>query len=245
MTALVPDLRYEPLERLLVLRPVDRLDFVSTACRGRTVLDLGAMDETAYGHKHGRGTWLHERIAAVAKAVIGVDSSAVVPDEGVVTASNARIVRGDVDRLDALLEEIDFQPDVVVAGELIEHVPSPLAFLQRLRHSTRLAGCTLILTTPNATAAHNVAIGLLSRESTHRDHLCILSYKTLHTLCARAGLEHFELIPYRSAFVEMRARNAGLRGVLVGAGEMAINGIEWLFPLLSFGWIVRARIPSR
>jgi len=235
-------LRYEPLERLRVPRPVDRIAFVADACSNFKVLDLGALDETAYTQKRGRGTWLHERIAAVAQYVVGVDSSPAVPREGLSTAANARIVRGDIDGIDALLEESGFQPDIVVAGELIEHVPSPLAFLQGLKGSTRLAGCTLILTTPNATAAHNVAVGLLSRESTHRDHLCILSYKTLHTLCARAGLEHFELVPYRSAFVEMRARNPGLRGALIAAGQKAVNAVEWLFPLLSFGWIVRATL---
>jgi hypothetical protein len=242
MTPQAPDLRYTPLERLNVPRPVDRLDFVAEACRGRDVLDLGAMDETAFAQKRGKGTWLHERIAAVAHAVLGVDSSAAVPDEGIRTAPNARIVRGEVDRLDALLDANDFQPDVVVAGELIEHVPNPFAFLQALKGSPRLAGRTLVLTTPNATAVHNVAVGLLSRESTHRDHLCILSYKTLNTLCARAGLQAWELVPYRSAFVEMRARNAGLRGALVAAGEHAINAVEWMFPLLSFGWIVCAKL---
>jgi hypothetical protein len=237
-------LRYEPLERLRVPRPVDRLAYVSEACRGRAVLDLGAMDETAYVGKRGRGTWLHERIAAVADRVVGVDSAAAVPEAGLDTGPRARIVRGDASHLDELLSALDFRPDVVVAGELIEHVASPLAFLQDLAASSRLAGTELILTTPNATAVHNVAVGMLSRESTHRDHLCILSYKTLNTLCARAGLQHWTLVPYRSAFVEMRARNGGLRGALVGAGEKAVNAVEWLFPLLSFGWIVRATLPK-
>jgi hypothetical protein len=221
---------------------VDRLTFVAQACRGKRVLDLGAMDETAYERKCGQGTWLHERIAAVAAAVVGVDSSPLVPAEGLATGTNARILRGDVDRLDELLASLDFAPEVVVAGELIEHVPSPLAFLQSLSASPRLRGATLVLTTPNATAVHNVAVGLLSRESTHHDHLCILSFKTLHTLCRRAGLAGVEIVPYRSAFIEMRARNGGLRGALVAMGEKAVNGVEWLFPLLSFGWIVCARL---
>lgn len=235
-------LRFEPLERLCVPRPVDRLAFVADVCRGCTVLDLGAMDETAFERKRGQGTWLHERIAAVATRVVGVDSSPAVPPEGLVTAPNATIVRGDIAGLDDVLARLDAVPEVVVAGELIEHLPNPLAFLQALKQSARLAGATLLLTTPNATAAHNVAVGLLSRESTHRDHLFILSYKTLFTLFERAGLGHVELVPYRSAFIEMRARNVGLRGVLVAAGEKAVNTIEWLFPLLSFGWIARAKL---
>ena len=237
-----PVLCYEPMERLLVPRPVDRLDFIAGACGGRQVLDLGAMDETAYAHKRGQGTWLHERIAAVAKRVVGVDNAAAVPEAGLVTAANARIVRGDIADLSPVLAALDFRPQVVVAGELIEHLANPLAFLSGLARTPALAGTTLLISTPNATAIHNVAVGMLSRESTHRDHLCVLSYKTLCTLCDRAGLGDFRLVPYRATFVEMRARNAGLRGALVGAGERVVNGLEWLFPMLSFGWIVRASL---
>ena len=206
------------------------------------MLDLGAMDETAYAAKSGRGAWLHERIAAVATRVVGVDSSSLVPADGLATAPNARIVRGDILRLDKWFVANDFQPDVVVAGEVIEHVENPLAFLHGLVSIERLKGRTLLITTPNATACHNVAVGMLSRESTHHDHLCILSYKTLNTLCKRAGFACWEIVPYRAAFAEMRARNHGLRGAVVGAGERIVNGIEWLFPLLSFGFVVRATI---
>lgn len=235
-------LRYEPFERLHVARPVDRLAYVAKACEGRKVLDLGAMDETAFQGKRGQGTWLHERIAAVATSVVGIDNSEVVPTTGLATGPNARIVRGDVGELELLLGRLGFHPEVVIAGELVEHVPNPLAFLEGLAATPALTGCTLLLTTPNATAAHNVAIGLLSRESTHRDHLFILSYKTLNTLCRRAGLTDFAIVPYRSAFIEMRARHTGTRAAVVAMGEKVVNAVEWVFPLLSFGWIVHARL---
>lgn len=235
-------LRYEPLERLRVARPVDRIPFVVAACRGRTVLDLGAMDETAFAAKRGRGTWMHEEIAKVATRVVGVDASADVPEDGLRTAPNAVIQRGDIMDLGSWLAARDFSPDVVIAGEIVEHLPNPLQFLRSLGACERLRGCELVLTTPNATALHNVLVGLLSRESTHKDHLCILSYKTLNTLCARAGFSGWEIIPYFARFTEMRVRHPGLVGALVGAGEAAINALECLFPLLSFGYIVRAQI---
>jgi len=242
MSAGCEQLRYEPLEALSVPRPVDRIEFVAAACRGRVVLDLGAMDETAYAAKRGRGTWLHEAIAATALRVIGIDNSAAIPTEGLTTAPNAEIRRGDVMALGEWLDANPCTPEIVVAGELIEHLPNPLAFLQSLASIERLRGRTLILTTPNATAVHNVAIGLLSRESTHHDHLFILSFKTLNTLCRRAGFAQWQIVPYRSAFTEMRSRNQGLTGAIVAAGEKVVNVIEWLFPLLSFGYVVRATL---
>ena len=234
--------RYEPLERLRVPRPVERIRFVADACRGKDVLDLGALDESAVTLKRGRGTWLHEAIAGSASRVIGLDSSHEVPEGGLATARNARILRGDVLDLEAFLTREGFAPNVVVAGELIEHLPNPLQFLRSLAGIARLRAATLIVTTPNATAFHNAAIATLSMESTHHDHLCILSYKTLTTLFRRAGFADYSVIPYRASFAEMRSRNRGARAALVAAGEVVVNAVEWAFPLLSFGFIVRATI---
>ena len=235
-------LSYQPLERLRVPRPVDRIRYVVAACRDRTVLDLGAMDETAYRAKRGQGTWLHEAIAAVAKRVVGVDSSIEVPEAGLSTGPSAEIRRGDVMNVEHWLDTNAFAPEVVIAGELIEHLQNPLAFLQALAAIDRLRGATLILTTPNATALHNVGIALASRESTHHDHLCIFSFKTLNTLCVRAGFSDWRIVPYRAAFTEMRERNHGLRRGIVVAGEKAVNAVEWMFPLLSFGYVVVAKL---
>lgn len=107
-----------------------------------------------------------------------------------------------------------------------------------MKSTPQLQGKRLILSTPNATAVHNVLIGLLSRESTHHDHLCILSYKTLTTLCLRAGFADWRIVPYFSDFAEMKQRNRGVIGAVVRSGERAVNAVEWCFPLLCFGFIV-------
>lgn len=235
----VPPLRYTPLERLDVPRPVERIRYIAAACAGRRVLDLGAMDETAWQSKRGRGTWLHEELSRTATSVEGIDSSALIPTEGLRTAPNAIIRRGDAGDPGPLVEGLTEIPDVVVAGELIEHLENPLGFLRSFARSARLSGKTLILSTPNATAVHNVLIGLARRESTHHDHLLILSYKTLTTLCKRAGFPDWQIIPYYARFTEMRERHAGLARLAIQLTERLVNAIEWCFPLLSQGFILR------
>jgi hypothetical protein len=231
-------LRYTPLERIPVGRPVNRVGYLANACRGKTVLDLGALDETAFQNKTGRGTWLHEEIAKVAEQVIGLDSSALISADGLRTAANAVIRSGDINDIGPLLDAIDITPDVIVAGELIEHLENPLEFLRGFRGIPRLSGKRLLLSTPNATAAHNCIIALSKRESTHHDHLCILSFKTLNTLLSRAGYKNWEITPYYSTFDEMKQRNRGIRHKIVELGEVGINAIEFTFPLLSFGFVV-------
>lgn len=238
----VRQLRYSPLERLSVPRPVDRIRYISDACARCKVLDLGAMDESAWQAKRGRGTWLHEEIGRTAARVDGIDNSALVPAEGLRTGSTSMIGRGDVSDPERLVAALAEPPDVVVAGELIEHLENPLQFLKRFAATTRLSGRTLILSTPNATALHNVLIALMRRESTHHDHLCLLSYKTLNTLCMRAGFAEWEIIPYFARFTEMQERHSGVVKLAVRAAERIVNAFEWLFPLLSFGYIVRIRL---
>ena len=203
------------------------------------MLDLGAMDETACGAKRGRGTWLHEEIGAVARRVEGVDNSMLVPAEGLRTGPNSIIRRGDVNDPESIASSLDEAPAVIVAGELIEHVENPLQLLRRIASVPGWTGSTLLLSTPNATALHNCLIALARRESTHHDHLSILSFKTLNTLCARAGFREWEIIPYFSRFTEMKERHRGVGRLFVRCAQLGINGVEWIFPLLSFGYVVR------
>jgi SAM-dependent methyltransferase len=230
-------LSYSPLERLVVRRPVGRISFVAERCRGRRVLDLGCRDETALA-KCDTPHWLHGEIVKVAQQVTGVDISTEVPAEGLATGPNARIVQGDVNRLDEAVPGVEV--DVVVAGELIEHLADPLAFLRQLRRL--YAGRELVLTTPNATALSNLLLALGSRESNHHDHLAVFSVKTLNTLCLRAGFQEWEIIPYHVYFTEMIFRLRGLPRLLVRAAEGLVNWGEWLFPMLSGGLIVHVRV---
>ena len=241
---------YTPLERLNLPRPVDRILAIRQLCKNKAILDLGAMDETAFATKQGQGTWLHEEIATVASEVVGIDSSPLLQAAGLRTKPNAIIYPGNIMALDEFLEtglatrfsHANFKPDVVVAGELIEHLHDPLMFLQKIKLIKSLSGKTLIITTPNATAIHNCLIGLTNRESTHHDHLCILSFKTLATLCHRAGFSAWKITPYFARFSEMKSRQSSIGRALVAGGECVINGLEWMFPMMSFGYIVTVKI---
>jgi SAM-dependent methyltransferase len=242
MSAAPGKLSYSPLEYVPIGRPVDRIRYICAACANKVVLDLGALDETAFAAKQARGAWLHEEIAKSAVRVVGVDWSDALPEDGLTTAKNSQIRKGNILDLDSLLSQIDVSPDIVVAGELIEHLENPLEFLKMFRRVRRLAGKSLLLSTPNATALHNCLIALAKRESTHHDHLFVLSFKTLSTLLARAGYESWRITPYHADFAEMKHRNNGLSKRLVVAGETAIKLLETIFPLLSFGLIAETTI---
>ena len=229
-------LHYSALERLAVQKPVDRVDFIASIAHGKRVFDLGALDETAVDAKQDTDNWLHARLCNVGEEVVGVDNSTLVPEGGLQTASNGRIIKGDIFRLNEVVSAW-WKPDIVVAGELLEHLPDTHAFLASLRNAEGLRGAKFVFSTPNACAWHNALIGIFGRESMHRDHLQIYSYKTLRTLFERAGVELQELRPYHARFPEMVASSKGIRRIGVTGFEKLVNGLESFSPMMSAGWI--------
>lgn len=234
-------LNYTALEAIRVPRPVDRLAYLEGRVIGKRVFDLGALDETAFASKQESGDWLHARLCARAAEVIGIDNSALVPDGGLDTVHGGRIIRADILDLHPVLDAHGI-PDVIVAGELLEHLPDTQAFLASLRANVRLVGAELAFSTPNACCLHNVLVGLAGRESMHVDHLQIYSYKTLRTLFGRAGIELIELVPCHARFSEMTKSVTGIKRSSVMAFERLVNVLESAAPMLSAGWVGVARL---
>lgn len=234
-------LAYTALEPLRVPRPVDRLDFLASRVHGKSVFDLGALDETAIETKRDTGDWLHARLCRNAAQVIGIDNSKLVPDEGMSTPHGGRIIRADIYDLSPVIQRFG-KPDVVVAGELIEHLADTEGFLRSLKANPSLAGVEFLFSTPNACCWHNFLIGLAGRESMHQDHLQIYSYKTLRTLFDRSEIELLSLTPCYARFQEMIGNTTGIARAGVRGFQGLVNTLEFAAPLMSAGWVGIARI---
>jgi SAM-dependent methyltransferase len=228
-------LTYDTLERISPPRPVDRLGYIAEACRGKRVLDIGCYDETALV-KRDTEHWLHGRIAAVAASVVGIDSSDRIPKDGLVTGERSIILHGD--GFDPRSERIvDETIDVIVAGEFIEHIAPPIDFFRNMKR--RFPGRELIVSTPNGVTFANTLLGALGREVQHPDHVQVFTYKILNTLCARAGFTRWQILPYRFYATEMILNSSGPKQAAARATQGVIRVVERMFPLLSFGYIVR------
>jgi len=237
----VESINYTALELIRCGRPVDRVEFLAAMVASKRVFDLGALDETALEQKQGSGRWLHAELCRTAEWVVGIDNSARLPREGITTADNGRIVHEDIFNLSSVISEFG-KPHVLVAGELIEHLPSTMQWLRSLKENHLLEGAELVFSTPNACSWYNTLVGLAGRESTHPDHLQIYSYKTLRTLFDRSGLTLQALTPYHARFDEMRQSSSGVKRGAVVAFQGVVNVLETVSPLLSGGWIGRATI---
>jgi hypothetical protein len=238
MKSVQAKLAYTTLERLTVRKPVDRIDYIAELCRGKRVLDLGALDETAL-LKRDTTHWLHGRLSQVAAEVIGIDCSEGLLAHGLPTGPNSRIYKGDATD-PQLPGHRDEEIEVIVAGEFIEHIESPLAFLQTMKR--RFPGRELVISTPNGLAFSNTLLGATRREAQHPDHVHLFTFKILHTLALRAGFETWEITPYRFYATEMILNSTGTTRLLALVTERFVKVVERVFPLLSFGYVLRVRL---
>jgi len=161
---------------------VDRVALLEALARGRRVLDLGAADGSHLEVHRTGGAWLHARLAAVSAACVGVDLDATV-------VARLRAEGWDVRHGDATALDLGEAFDVVVAGEILEHVTDAGGLLDSCaRHLT--PGGTLVVTTPNAFALHarpGPLAPLMRTGGIHPDHVAWYCAATLRQLLDRLG----------------------------------------------------------
>jgi Methyltransferase domain len=231
------NLNYKFSEKLNVQKPVDRIPYLVGLSRKRVVLDIGCYDETAL-FKQETGHWLHSELIKSARQVIGIDNSSKIPESRPEGGNDSIILKLSADDIDNnTLKKYDF--DLIVAGELIEHLDNTLGFFKKVKQLFN--NKQFICTTPNSASLYNVLLSIFKRESTHRDHLQVYSYKTLNTLCAKAGFQEWDIIPYHARFTESIHDNRRFMRQLFIFVEKMFNITESIFPMLSGGLILHVK----
>jgi SAM-dependent methyltransferase len=118
-----------------------RWDFIRPHVGGLKVLDVGPAELVGTVNRDKMDRWLHQKMVREALSVVGVEQSPTQVEA--LAALGFDIRQGDAESF-----ELGESFDVVVAGELIEHLSRPADFLDQVRRHLRPGG-KLLLTTPN------------------------------------------------------------------------------------------------
>ena len=219
----------------------DRAVFLVERSRGRHVLDIGCVAHDVA--RMSSPAWLHGRLAAVAASCVGVDILQEGVDE-MLRLGHRAIVHDLSSGVGPLADEAPF--DVIVAGELVEHVGSnDMLFAvaaQLLAHDGEL-----IITTPNPWSPSRVRAGRLGHVWENVDHVVFAFPSGVAELAERHGLVLAEARTtaeqpqhsVRSRLKAVRRRLRGQQWMNVGfrtVGEPAVVRI-------SDAW--RSRVPTR
>lgn len=171
---------------------VDREKFILKTCVGKRVLHLGCADAPYTAERLQSGTWLHDKVTAVSAECLGVDMDRESIAWLQQTHGVTNIVYGNAEALDTLNDKFD----VVLAGEIIEHLNNPGSFLESAR-SVLAPNGKLLITTTSAFCFRRFVRIPFGYESIHPDHTYYYSHVTLETLVKRFWYRLFEAHAYR------------------------------------------------
>jgi SAM-dependent methyltransferase len=200
---------------------VDRIDDLVARAAGKRVIHVGFVDTGCRTMNQSADAWLHAHLHRVATSLVGID----IDEAGVKDADAAGYEAYGADCRDpeALAALGIEQADLVIAGEVIEHLDDPGAFLAGL-HELVAPGGELVVTTPNAYGLFNVAASLALREINHPDHVMMFTWRTLTNLGARHGWEPVETRVYVPAVKDLSGKGVAARAL--GLVALVVVAIE-------------------
>lgn len=179
------------------MKLVQRVEFIKQKCAGRKVLHLGCTNWPYTQDAIDADMLLHTELGKISSELYGFDFD----QEGIdlLEASGVKnLYQADLEKL----EDVDLTDtfDVIIAGEMIEHLNNPGLFLQGIKRFMS-PETKLVITTINAYSALRFAIyGLRGKqgvaEPVHPDHVAYYSYKTLNLIIQRADLKVDEFVFY-------------------------------------------------
>jgi len=171
---------------------VSRVDEVLRVCEDKKILHLGCAD-MPYTSQRG-DELLHKKLLKVTEQenLWGLDAS----EEGINTLRELgyqNLICGNVEDAHTKLKQEKF--DIILAGEIIEHLDNPGLFLESVR-SIMTDNSEFILTTVNAPSFKGFLFSMLRLEKVHPDHNYYFSYRTLKQLLEKFDLTCDEIYYY-------------------------------------------------
>lgn len=214
---------------------VQRLDTLKAYCKGKRVLHLGCTNSPYTQSSIDNGSILHFEIENVAAEVYGLDFDRESID--ILTARGSKnIFYADLEHLEDL--DLNETFDVILAGEMIEHLNNPGLFLNGIRRFMN-ADTELVITTLNAYYGmrfirYGFTRGHGENEPVHPDHVAYYSYSTLHVLIERHNLDVRKFL-----FYDLGKEHRSTTPVIF----RAINDIcVWITPRWADGVIAECRL---
>jgi len=161
-------------------RPVNKEEFIQKKCREKVVLDVGCIRHVAeFSIKD--PNWLHKRVKLVAQKVIGVD---YLSEE----VEKLKKIGYDIITADITKEiKIDEKFDVIVCGDLIEHLVNFEGFFENCKKLLKSDGI-IIITTPNPFYAGEFHYAAFKKNFLiNPEHTCWIDPQALAQLSSRFG----------------------------------------------------------
>jgi SAM-dependent methyltransferase len=168
------------LLQMYLKKPQIRLEIIREFCRGKVVLDIGCVHHDIENADN--ETWLHKAVVEVAADTLGVDY--LEEEVAALVKRGYKMAVGDVNKK----LKIDRKFDVIVVGNLIEHLSNFEGLLNNLRRLLKPEGVVLISTANPFYREQYFYSALKNDIIVNPEHTCWIDPVTLDQLCQRFGL---------------------------------------------------------
>ena len=161
----------------LLSTPVSRVDTVLYYCKNKSVLDIGCVN-----HSIGRtefDNWLHGKIKDVARKLVGVDFLKEEVEE--LNKAGYEVICADVTKP----LKVDEQFDVIMVGNLIEHLSDFAGFFKNLNKYLKEDGMVLISTANPFYMEQYFYSAFKNEVLINPEHTCWIDPVALEQLAAR------------------------------------------------------------
>lgn len=161
-------------------RLVNRIDYILQYCSGKKVLHFGFTDYPYTQKKIETDDLLHLHLKKSTATLFGMDCQMESINEYIQSTGDGQVCIGNLLDKGSLqvIKSIDTSFDIILLGEILEHLKDPHLAIENLYHS--FPSSTLFLVTvPNYTSLNTIAGSLHQKEMIHPDHYWYFSYITL------------------------------------------------------------------
>lgn len=166
----------------------NRIDFVCETCTNKKVLHVGFTDHPFTEQRIADSSLLHLQLKKVTSGLCGIDLEEPAVARYQELVNDSAVYCGDI-TLSYPQETIAFEPQLILLGEVIEHLKDPHTAAAVLYNSFK-EGTKILVTVPNYMALDNVAAALYATESVHPHHYW---YFSPYTLCRIFDSKKFTL----------------------------------------------------
>ena len=169
------------LEKFKKAEKLDKFTSIVKMCEGKTVLDVGCVgQDKGFDHE----AWLHGRMKKVASKIIGAD----INQEGIdaMNSEGYEVYQPDV------LEGMNQKFDLVIMGDVIEHVNDPGQFLSFYAQFLNENG-KMVICTPNAFGIrYIIQVLFYGKPGTNEEHTLAFDPYVMLELFSRIDLNPVE-----------------------------------------------------
>ncbi len=158
----------------------NRVDFILDQCRNKRVLHIGFTDHPYTIIRAQLGKLLHLQLKKVTDKLIGLDIAVDAINQYVAITNDQAVCAGDIMQFYPKAV-IDFEPEIILLSEVLEHLTDPYKAVQVL-HDHFPEGTTVLVTVPNYAALDTMSSSLQKTESVHPHHHWYFSPFTLQKL---------------------------------------------------------------